>query len=132
MIQTSKVKKVASVKEYNGQHGTIHYHLLVMDNGDKINLGKKKVLQVGEEITYEIVERGQQEYNKAKSVKKEFKPSFDVNGQRAGHSVTAGIYLMQAGISVIDDDIDSIGAANYLYKTALKVAQITEMVKNNL
>jgi hypothetical protein len=39
-----------------------------MENGDKINIGKKKEQQVGWELTYEITEQGQQEYNKAKAV----------------------------------------------------------------
>lgn len=70
-IKTSKVKEVVNVKPYTNNYGTTHYHLLVMENGDKINIGKKKELQVGWEITYEIIEEGQQEYNKAKSAQPE-------------------------------------------------------------
>lgn len=67
-METSKIKRVESVKPYNGQNGTIYYHLLEMENGNKINIGKKKELQVGWELAYEITEKGQQEYEKAKSV----------------------------------------------------------------
>ena len=73
-IKTSKIKEIVSVKPYTNSYGTTHYHLLVMENGDKINIGKKKELQAGWEITYEIIEEGQQEYNKAKSAQQEFKP----------------------------------------------------------
>ena len=75
-MTTSKVTKVVNSKPYNGQNGTVYYHLLQMDNGDKINIGKKKELSVGDEITYEITETGQQEYNKAKSAQKEFTGGF--------------------------------------------------------
>jgi hypothetical protein len=41
-----------------------------MDNGDKINIGKKKKLETGTELTYELTGGAddQQEYKKAKSV----------------------------------------------------------------
>lgn len=63
----SKVKEVVSVKEWGQEPNVIQYHCLVMDNGDKINIGKKKVLAVGDELSYEIVDTSQ-EYNKAKNV----------------------------------------------------------------
>ena len=61
-MTTSKIKEVVEVKPYNNDYGTTYYHCLVMDNGDKINIGKKKEQQIGWELTYEIVEKGQQEY----------------------------------------------------------------------
>lgn len=76
-IKTSKIKKVVSAKPYTGTHGTTIYHNLEMENGDKINIGKKNEQQLGWELTYEIIDEGQ-EYNKAKSVKKEEQPQ--VNG----------------------------------------------------
>ncbi len=69
-IKTSKIKTVVSAKPYTGPHGTTIYHNLEMENGDKINIGKKNEQKVGYELTYEIVDEGQ-EYNKAKSAKKE-------------------------------------------------------------
>lgn len=62
------VVKVVQAKPFTNSHGTTIYHHLEMDNGDKIDIGKKKEVQVGDELDYEITERGQQEYNKAKSV----------------------------------------------------------------
>lgn len=67
---TSKIQSVDSVKEWSGQHGTTYYHNLTMENGDKINIGKKSQVQVGWELDYDIVEHTGT-YNKAKSVKRE-------------------------------------------------------------
>ena len=68
-MKTSKIKEVANMNPWTSNTGkTIIYHSLVMENGDKINIGKMKEQQVGWELTYEITEQGQQEYNKAKAV----------------------------------------------------------------
>lgn len=67
-MTTSKIKSINEIKEWAGAKGTVYYHNLEMENGDKINIGKKNELKVGDEITYEIVEFGQQEYQKSKSV----------------------------------------------------------------
>lgn len=69
-MKTSKIKTVQSVKEYAGQKGTIFYHNLEMENGDKINIGKQKPQTVGTELTYELTggDDDQQQYKKAKSV----------------------------------------------------------------
>lgn len=71
---TSKIKEVVRTKDYTGAHGTIIYHDLVMENGDKIQLGKKALQKEGYELSYEITDEGH-EYNKAKSIKPE-----EVNG----------------------------------------------------
>lgn len=68
-IKTSKIKTVVSSKPYTGANGTTIYHNLEMENGDKINIGKKKQQSIGWELTYEIIDEGQ-EYNKAKSAQK--------------------------------------------------------------
>lgn len=74
---TSKIKEVVRTKDYTGAHGTIIYHDLVMENGDKIQLGKKTLQKVGYELSYEIIDEGH-EYNKAKAIKPE-----EVNGGQA-------------------------------------------------
>jgi hypothetical protein len=71
-MTTSKIKEVVNTNEWKSPTGKlIIYHSLLMDNGDKINLGKMKMQEVGWELTYEIIEEGQQEFNKAKAVQKE-------------------------------------------------------------
>lgn len=69
-MKTSKVAEVVGTKPWND----VTYHNLVMENGDKINIGKKKLLAVGDELNYEITGDGQQEYDKAKSVMVDRKP----------------------------------------------------------
>ena len=66
-MKTSKIKEVKNVSDPYGKYQTI-YHKLIMENGDKIDIGKKKEQQVGWELTYEIIEEGQHEFNKAKAV----------------------------------------------------------------
>lgn len=73
-MKTSKIKKVVTVKPHTNSHGTTFYHNLEMENGDKINIGKKSNQQEGWELTYEIVEEGQQEFNKAKAVRPDGPP----------------------------------------------------------
>ena len=71
-METSKVKEIKEVKEWGEGDRKTYYHNLVMDNGSKINIGKKKQLSIGDELTYEITGDNQQEFRKAKSAQKEF------------------------------------------------------------
>jgi len=82
-MKTSKIKTVVRVSEPYGKFNTL-YHNLEMENGDKINIGKAKTQLVGWELTYEIVEEGQQEFNKAKAVQKEqnFTKSFNTQSTK--------------------------------------------------
>jgi hypothetical protein len=66
----SKIKRIESTNEWTGPNGTIIYHSLEMENGDKINIGKKKLQQIGWEVSYEITDTSQ-EYNKAKGIMQE-------------------------------------------------------------
>jgi hypothetical protein len=66
-MKTAKITKVVSKKDFTNSYGTTIYHQLQMDNGDKIEIGKKKELKEGWELTYEITDDGF-EYHKAKSV----------------------------------------------------------------
>ena len=69
MIKTANIKEIKEIKPYTNSYGTTYYHLLELDNGDKIQLGKKKEMQTGWEVTYELVgDTGQHEFTKAKSV----------------------------------------------------------------
>jgi hypothetical protein len=77
----SKVKVIAECKDYTNDFGTTHYHNLEMENGDKVNIGKKKKLAVGDELEYEFIgELGQHEYTKAKTPKPE-QQSFPSGGK---------------------------------------------------
>ena len=81
-MKTSKIKTVVNSKEWSNNGKTIIYHNLEMENGDKINIGKVKLQQVGWELTYEIVEEGQQEFNKAKAVQKEYPSNFNTQSTK--------------------------------------------------
>jgi len=80
-MKTSKIKTVVNVSEPYGKFNTL-YHNLEMENGDKINIGKAKTQLVGWELTYEIVEEGQQEFNKAKAVQKEYPSNFNTQSTK--------------------------------------------------
>ena len=66
-MKTAKITKVVGKKDFTNSYGTTIYHQLQMDNGDKIEIGKKKELKEGWELTYEVTDDGF-EYHKAKSV----------------------------------------------------------------
>lgn len=81
-MTTSKIAEIKSVNPYEHSNGLTYYHNLVMENGDKINIGKNKEQLVGWEVTYEITgKKGEREFVKAKALKPEpkatntFKPS---------------------------------------------------------
>jgi hypothetical protein len=107
-MKTSKIKTVVSIKPHQTEkYGTTFYHNLEMENGDKINIGKKKEQKVGWELTYEITEQGQHEYNKARAVAPEsfnksnnYTPSNSSNDDRQllivrQSSITRAIEFMQ-------------------------------------
>lgn len=105
-ITTSKIQEIKSVKPHNGAHGTIFYHHLVMDNGDKIDIGKKSECKIGWELTYEIIgDPSQQEFTKAKAAQKEggFTPTTSVAGSKSTQS--ASFALSYAKDLVVADKI---------------------------
>ena len=124
-IKTSKILSVDKVNEFTNSYGTTFYHNLQMDNGDKINIGKKKTQQIGWELTYEIVgdqkDDGtyQETYPKAKSVQKEqFNKSnnysqkssgYDTKGVEVGHAINNAVNMICAGVSFdnVDPDMPS-------------------------
>lgn len=78
---TAKIKEVVRTKDYTNSFGTTIYHDLIMDNGDKIQMGKKKLQQVGWELSYEIVDEQSGEFMKSKSIKPEEVPGSQSNSQ---------------------------------------------------
>lgn len=65
-IKTSKIQEVINVGEPYGQYKVL-YHKLVMDNGDKIDIGKQQKQEVGTELTYQLLGDTGQEYRRAKT-----------------------------------------------------------------
>jgi len=116
-MKTSKIKTVVSIKPHQTEkYGTTFYHNLEMENGDKINIGKKKEQKVGWELTYEITEQGQHEYNKARAVAPEsfnksnnYTPSNSSNDDRQllivrQSSITRAIEFMQLNNTKCTED----------------------------
>ena len=69
-IKTSKIKEIKSIGDPWGQL-KIMYHKLIMENGDKLDIGKLEKQEVGSELTYYFTgDLGQQEYTKAKTPSK--------------------------------------------------------------
>lgn len=134
IMTKSKVEKIVEVKPWNGgSNGTIYYHSLVMDNGDKINIGKKKELAIGEELSYEIVDSGQ-EYNKAKNVmenpvQQNPKKNDDyVKGIEVGHAINNAVNLTCAGVEL--DIPECKTQAEKIYETAKVIMAISERLKS--
>lgn len=94
-MKTSKITEVVETKNWDGPNGTIIYHQLKMENGDKIEIGKKTNLNVGDEIHYEIKDTSQ-EYNKSKSVNPEWKDKPIGGGSFKGKSNNASFALSYA------------------------------------
>lgn len=75
-MTTSKVKTVHEIKEWGEGDRKTYYHNLEMENGDKINIGRKKKEVPGNELNYEFEgEVGQHDFTKAKIVYPEFNPT---------------------------------------------------------
>jgi len=133
----SKIKRVESSKEFTNSYGTTIYHNLEMDNGDKINIGKKKLQQVGWELSYEIVDSGQ-EYNKAKTLKEDnFTPSAGAKGNNAdyvkgievGHAINNAVNLMCAGVE-LEIPESAKTTEQKIYYTAKQIMLISEQLKS--
>ena len=128
-MKTSKVKLIQDTKEWNGGNGTVYYHNLELENGDKINIGKKKQLQIGDEITYEITgDEGQHEYTKAKSVQKQEQRVWDAKGIEVGHAINNAVNMPCAG--VLFDNVDNdLPSGQKIAAYARNIMAISEKLK---
>lgn len=135
VMQKSKVEKVESCKPFTNNYGTTYYHNLVMENGDKINIGKKKQLAIGEELTYEIVEQdGNSEYVKAKTPKPQQTQSGGKNddyvkGIEVGHAINNAVNLMCAGVE-LDIPESAITTEQKIYFAAKQIMVIANKLKS--
>lgn len=72
-MKTAKITEIWKAKKWEWPHGDVYYIPLTLDNGEKIQLGKKSetAFKVWDTISYEVVEEGK----KWKEVKENpFKP----------------------------------------------------------
>lgn len=134
-MKTSKVKFIAECKEYTNDYGTTYYHNIEMENGDKLNIGKKKPLEIGNLLNYEFVgDLGQHEYTKAKTVNPEYqqkqqKNADYVKGIEVGHAVNNAVNLMAAGVE-LDVNIKSGTNEEKIYEYAKKIMAIANRLKS--
>lgn len=128
-MKTGKITEIKQVKEWNGGNGVVYYHQLVMDNGDKIEIGKKSQLSIGDELNYEITDTsGQHEFSKAKNVNPDFQktqPSGDnLKGIKIGHALNcASVIFSGAGSSVSDQQLEEM---------AIRIYRISDKLNNEL
>ena len=116
-MKTSKIKEVGNIKEFKNSFGTTIYQDLTMENGDKINIGKKALQKVGWELTYEIVDEQSGEFMKSKSVKPEgtfqaqSNPQSSSNGVNtqnlivAQNSITNAVKFLEADLTAKPADV---------------------------
>jgi hypothetical protein len=134
-MKTSKVKAITECKEYTNDYGTTYYHNIEMENGDKLNIGKKKKLSIGTELTYEFVgDLGQHEYTKAKTVNPEYEQKQSKNadyikGIEVGHAVNNAVNLMAAGVE-LDVTVASGTNEEKIYEYAKKIMAIANRLKS--
>lgn len=77
--KTSKIQEVGTINRWDGPNGTVFYHTILMENGDRGSIGKKheNAVKIGDTLTYqiELSDRG----NKIKEVREN---NFTSGGQR--------------------------------------------------
>lgn len=111
-MTTSKIETVSGVKPYNGQNGTVYYHRLIMNNGDKIDIGKKKQLEPGNVLTYEIIGDKKQdgtyqhEYPKAKTVSQQNTMKDKHRGPKGSNASFALAYAKDMAVAHIEKGND--------------------------
>ena len=138
-METSKVEKIIEVKEWGEGDRKTYYHNLVMENGDKINLGKKKHLAIGEELTYMIIDSSQ-EYQKAKAINPEYEakqaeaqPTGDnLKGIKIGHAINNGVILLGSNGETRDSTGKSTGMKESIKEYAKMIYQISEELNTEI
>ena len=134
-MKTSKIKEVKRVSEPYGKFNTLYHHL-VMENGDKIDIGKVKKQEVGNELTYEIIgDIGQHPFTKAKSVN----PNWNNNSNNFNKDSKtqskidyfaayqrACLYFIMKGHKATDEELD-----NQINSIISKASGQTEVIKKS-
>lgn len=129
----SKVKIIAEIKEYTNDYGLTYYHNIEMENGDKVSIGKKKKLEIGNELEYEFVgEVGQHEYTKAKTpqpVTGGQKKDDYIKGIEVGHAVNNAVNMICGGVEL---DCEWKTTEEKIYKYAKIVMAISNRLKSEV
>ena len=106
-IKTSKIKEIHQIKPFNNSYGTTYYHQLLLENGEKIEIGKKKEMKVGWEITYSVdVDGSQHEYSKAKSEQPQNQVFQKKGGSKGGNASFALSYAKDLAVAYVGQGKD--------------------------
>lgn len=73
----STIKEIKGVNPWSNDHGQFYAHALIMDNGDKLSISKKKegAFEVGQELEYDKTKELKAGWWSAKEVAKPFNKS---------------------------------------------------------
>ena len=133
-MKTSNIKEVVEITGDGIMYNGTYYHNLVMENEDRINIGKKRVYKEGESLDYEITEQGQHEFNKAKTPQKDFKapasqPKDDtyIKGMKVGHALTNGVALFNA-----QGPVNDYNMTQSIKEYATVIYKLSEELNNEL
>lgn len=117
MTKTSKVKTIQGEPKFWEQN-QVYYHNVEMENGDKLNIGKKRKLNIGDELTYEITGDDQHEYRKAKSAVAP-PPSQGGYSKKSGNNASFAL-------SYAKDTIVGLGAYDNLNEIGVETTRLAD------
>jgi hypothetical protein len=129
-IRTAKVVIIDSYKIWDGPNGTIYYCQCQMDNGDKIEIGKKAIPKEGWEMSYSIVDTSQ-EWNKVKSEVKPIqaptqqRPQSNQTQDKVGDSILFQVCLKVASELLTEHSI-TLPEASSVVEYARELAKLSK------
>ena len=119
-MKTGKVLEILGSKEWKGEHGSVFYINMKLDNWETISLGKKKsdAFKVWDTINYEVVE----EWKKWKEVKENPFQKKVFNSESTNRGAMVGMAYKLAFELVYkkaDDFREAVALANRIYEEAM-------------
>ena len=131
-MKTGKVLEILGSKEWKGEHGSVFYINMKLDNWETISLGKKKsdAFKVGDTINYEVVE----EWKKWKEVKDNPFQKKVFNSESTNRGAMVGMAYKLAFELVYkkaDDFREAVALANRIYEEALSMLNEWEEPKES-
>lgn len=121
-MKTAKITEIWKAKKWEWPHGDVFYIPLTLDNGEKIQLGKKSetAFKVWDQICYEVVEEGK----KWKEVKENpFKPKQTFNSYETNKSATIWMAMKIAFDKLYDKSnyTETIQLATRIFEDAMAI-----------
>ena len=137
-MKTSKILEIHDVKGDGKLWRGTYYHNLELENGDKINIGKKRILNDGDDIDYVITgDVGQHEFTKARTPNLQESPLQTtqkkddyVKGIEVGHAVNNAVNMICAGVEWSTTELDHLPTEAKIKEYARKIMSIANELKN--